>query len=124
MLYLQETRGGHNYTFALAATPDGSTLYAGSCGRGVYRLGSQGPPLADGLPTCRADTNGQDGTGDENANGEEPNGDGEANGNDWQPTGRGGGGGTSQGGGLCGLGMILLLACLPLLGVWEARRTL
>lgn len=37
MLYLKGTYGGHNYVFAMDISSDGKVLYAGSCGRGVFR---------------------------------------------------------------------------------------
>lgn len=58
MLYLQNnTRGGHNYTFAMSISNDGNVLYAGSCGRGVFRHGTPGTGL-DQLPPCGTTTNG------------------------------------------------------------------
>jgi photosystem II stability/assembly factor-like uncharacterized protein len=52
MLYFDETRSQHNYVFGLTLSPDGGTAYAGSCGRGVFRLGTPTDPPLEDLPAC------------------------------------------------------------------------
>jgi photosystem II stability/assembly factor-like uncharacterized protein len=51
MLYLDQVRGAHNYVFDLAFNADSSMIYAGSCGRGAFRLGGAAAPPAK-LPAC------------------------------------------------------------------------
>jgi uncharacterized protein (TIGR03382 family) len=53
ILYIDGTRSQHNYTFGLDVSADGEAIYAGSCGRGTFRLGDAATPITE-LPECPA----------------------------------------------------------------------
>lgn len=52
MLYFNATRSGHNYVFGLTVSPDSQNLYAGSCGRGIFRTGAVTAGSLSDLPAC------------------------------------------------------------------------
>lgn len=104
---------------ALAVSSDGKHVYAATEGEGVFRLDVDGtpPPVseidddADGIPSDenRADDGSTDGdAGDDDAI------------VDSQPDLDAGSGGHKSGG--CGMGMILLVGCLPCFLFWRSRR--
>lgn len=52
MLYFNETSSQHNYVFGLTVSPDSQNLYAGSCGRGIFRTGAVPAGSLSDLPAC------------------------------------------------------------------------
>jgi len=127
---------------ALALSSDGLHLYAASEGGGVFRLDLEGnPPPGTEWPEEEE----EHGDGDE-PDGEEPDGDDPGDTEVDEPDGEGpngeepdvdepddtdvdepvddepASGGGGRRGGICGPGMILLFACVPVMALWKSRR--